>query len=227
MSARLSSSAATRRGFSVVEAIVCVGVLLLLIGILVPSLAKSRDSARMTRDLAIVRTCTTLLHAYCTESKGLFPAVGSDMHAPSNWWRAVVSDDGASKVDPVGVRETGAVRLVMSACFVVSPDLMEPGQTLHIDLVPIQAMTDASVVFPNQKGAFYMQPRLESGREVYWNMVPAEYARPGPISFFDGAGTIARWPDFDVRPAYFEYWVGMPVYATWHGVRGRDTRRTN
>jgi len=56
-------------------------------------------------------------------------------------------------------------------------------------------------------------------------MVPAEYARAGPVSFLDGAAIVARWPDFEVNPAFFEYWVGMPVYATWHGAQGRDVLR--
>jgi hypothetical protein len=226
---RETNGCATRgRAFTLIEAVICLGVIMLLVGLVVPALAKARESARMTRDLAVMRTCVTLLHSYCTESKGLFPLVGNDMLAISNWWRAVGPQPGvadASLIDPVGVREFGAVRAIMSACFVVRPEDMEPGNTVHIDLVQVRAMTDASVVSPASKGTLYMQSRMVSGRHTYWAITPAEYASQGPIAFLDGSATVGRWPDFVVEPPYFEHWVGWPVLATWHGVRGRDVRR--
>lgn len=213
-------------GFTLVEMILSAGVVMVLVGLCVPALARSRENARMARDLALMRQCGVLLQGYCTDSRGVFPIYGSGTWSVYEWWKAVGPISGissAAALDPSGVREVGEVRAYMSACLVVDPDLMTPGNTVHIDLVSATPIRDAQVAYPALKGTLFMQTRLALGQIRHWAWTPE--APQAPITFMDGSAQVARWTDFDIEPAFFEHWVGGPVYSTWGGVRGRDVRR--
>lgn len=99
---------------------------------------------------------------------------------------------------------------------------MVPGSTLPIDETPVRAMKDSETLFPAEKGSFYMQNRYVMGRHERWIALPS--APLAPLTFLDGSAFVARWTDFDITPQYFEFWVGQPVYSTWSGIRGRDSR---
>jgi len=145
------------RGFTLMEAVICAGIVMLLVGLCVPAIAKSRESARMTRDLALMRQCGALLQAYCTDYKGVFPYVGNGIRSVTDWWEALGPSgaiDSQMAFDPVGVRERGQHRVYMSACLVVDPPIMMPGMVLPIDLTPTRGISDSQVVFPANKGTF-------------------------------------------------------------------------
>src|SRR5690606_25319296 len=62
-----------RRGFTLVEALVVVGILALLLGVLLPTLGHSRAKARQIRCLSNLRQMASAASAYAAASRGRLP----------------------------------------------------------------------------------------------------------------------------------------------------------
>ncbi|MGF1634382.1 MAG: type II secretion system protein [Phycisphaerae bacterium] len=62
-----------RSGFTLVELLVVIGIIALLISILLPTLAKARESANEVKCLANLRTIGQALHTYAAEYKDSLP----------------------------------------------------------------------------------------------------------------------------------------------------------
>lgn len=82
-----------RRGFTLIELLVVIAVIATLIGILLPSLAGSRESARTTKCAANIHSLAQGLHLYAVDHRDAFP----------HWsaWQ-VYQGDGSSNEDTPG-----------------------------------------------------------------------------------------------------------------------------
>ena len=72
-----------RRGFTLVEVLVAVGVISVLVGLLIPVIGNVRESARRTVELSHLRQLTAACILYAQESDGLLP-VGQMVNSTSN-----------------------------------------------------------------------------------------------------------------------------------------------
>lgn len=63
----------SKRGFTLVELLVVIGIIALLIGILLPSLLRARRAAKDTLCASNMRQITIALMIYCNQSRGDFP----------------------------------------------------------------------------------------------------------------------------------------------------------
>lgn len=74
-----------RRGFSLIELLVTLAVVAVLVGVLMPTLARARDASRATVCLANLRSMAVIFRAYADDHRGFSPALGQPYAAPPNW----------------------------------------------------------------------------------------------------------------------------------------------
>src|ERR1700743_3021750 len=85
------------RGFSLIEFLVVIGIIVILISIFLPYVVKARESDHRARCAENLRTLMASLRAYASGNKGVFPRVTYDpAHNPNGY----VPYPGASAPDP-------------------------------------------------------------------------------------------------------------------------------
>ncbi len=95
-----------RKGFTLVELLVVIGIIALLISVLLPALNKAREAANTTKCLANLRQCGMALNMYVNEYKGWFPYCARD-----NTWKPWAAQFfGAPNPGAVGTQTGDAQR---------------------------------------------------------------------------------------------------------------------
>ena len=103
-----SSASRARRGFTLVELLVVIGIIAVLVGILLPSLSKARQAAARTKCLSNIRQLATGMVMYTQENKGSFPFLAGGGSRPEDWiyWNTRV-DPSDNQPESTHVAEHG------------------------------------------------------------------------------------------------------------------------
>ncbi len=75
-----------RKGFTLIELLVVVAIIVVLIAVLLPSLAKARKQAMVTKCAANLRAVGMAIQVYANENQDRIPYVGDDRTQPWNGW---------------------------------------------------------------------------------------------------------------------------------------------
>jgi prepilin-type N-terminal cleavage/methylation domain-containing protein len=91
------------RAFTLVELIIVIGIVLILIGLALPSLGRTREMTKELRDLSQLRNASTLVVQYTTDQAGVFP-VASDLpiEAAQRWFQPLIDTGLLSRYEDLG-----------------------------------------------------------------------------------------------------------------------------
>ncbi len=210
-----------------IELIVVIGAIMVILGLLLPSLGKSRKAAENIVGLAGIRSNATLIQAYCAENAGVFPIAMQLPWGCSQFWAMPLRVAGfiAREEDTwIGSGdESKRVPCSMSAAAAMSPQQMVRGQTLPMNSVRSVPITMARVAFPSHKGLLNIAGSRMNPPQQPWC---CGHQIVAPVAFFDGSAGEYAWQDFlEDGVLQIQDNVGIPVYSTWGGVLGRDRFR--
>lgn len=149
------SAFAARSGFTLLELLVVVAVVLVLAGLLFPVASSMQDSAKDSKCLSNLRSIVTAAHAYANENNGFFPkAFDRNQPGALQFWHAQLLpylDDGNSEGSEVFLCPHNEVKVTASryACtYSVHPGLMPQNPPLQwfVGPLPRQAVPRPSQI---------------------------------------------------------------------------------
>lgn len=216
-----------RAGFSLVELLLCLGVLMILLGLVLPMMSGARERAIEARMLGTMKSNGALISMYAHDHDMLFPndsqMVGKAVLDWPSPLKAAGLIDGDADVDPDGVRRHRVQRVSMTAAAVCLPDRMVPGATLPLDMSVATTMRLSQVRHPAAKGVLVQYVQVRGDTHELWST--RFHRGPSlPVTFADGSVISARSREFALEFDFYEDWVGHPVLSTWRGVYGVDQR---
>lgn len=214
--------------FSLVELVVCLGIIMILIGLMIPSLAGVFSRSRLTREMVILRQHAIAIDAYASDSAGVYPlASDNPWYSADAWWKPLIEAGhyrSVSDVDPVSQPLGPRTSYIMSLAMVYDYSKMRPGETVPMGEAFAAPVRQDLVLFPSAKGLIFRyydkSPEPSEGGIQFCCVVPWQF----PVALAaDGAALSGTYLDFNGGlPPYVENQIGMPVYSTWFGCRGRD-----
>lgn len=213
------------RGFTLIELVVVLAILMIVIGLLLPALGGAMHAARLARSSAALKQCSDLVFLYANDNRETYPLAHEHMYtASARWYDALIAGDyvaNEQEVDPRGVQRDGEVRYALSMCLVYDYRLMRPGSTVPISQSRSSPVKLSEVLFPSQKGAMWQWWINFGPVETYWCCL--EWRPVGPVGMADGSVIAAEYTDFRMDfPPEGPSQMGFPVQSTWEGCRGRD-----
>lgn len=97
------------RAFTLIELLVVIAIIAVLVSLLLPALAKARETGRAARCLSNHRQIYFICRAYADENKGNGPALGEPYAAPPNWALVVQHYAGRDGLSPDDLYSSASV----------------------------------------------------------------------------------------------------------------------
>ncbi len=220
------------RAFSLIELVIVIGIVMILIGLMAPTLGRAMSQAKLTRDVSLVRQHAATIAMYAGDYKDAHPypydLTGHLYRVAGDWALPMIESghfESVAEVDP-DTLDGRLFSYMMSIAMVFDANLMRPGQVPPLAAQRAAPTRVHHVLFPSSKGLTFRQHDGVSlglgGINGFCCAASPPHWR-APVSFSDGSATSGTLLDFlGVSTLYMEDSIGGPVYSTWFGVRGRD-----
>ncbi|MCL4222378.1 MAG: prepilin-type N-terminal cleavage/methylation domain-containing protein [Phycisphaerales bacterium] len=233
MGPRAAQAPGCGRGFTLIELVVCIGIIMILIGLIAPSLGRAMSRAKLIRDVGTVRQQAMLISMYAADFEDTYPLaddrLGHLFSAAGNWGVPLIESghaDSVAQLDP-DVDRGLEPSFLLSIAMVFDANQMRPGHVPPVGQQRPRAVRTHQVLFPSSKALTFRlwdgQPNETFGGINVFCCAAAFVDWPTPVSFADGSAASGTMREFlDGDSLYMEHDIGAPVYSTWFGIRGRD-----
>lgn len=218
-----------RRGFSLIELLVSIGIVLILLGLLTPTLSRARSSASQLAQLKSIQQGADLIAMFTEGNRGNYPLHGDNQFAAtSRWYEPLLIAgllDAPGQLDPKSAAMGLRVPFAMSASMCSDANYYTPDSPPYPDESerPVAPVRTDQVVFPSSKGLL-LTHRVGypvDGYHAPWCCL--DLSLKAPVAFADGSAESLAVNDFPMNPPMrLQEIAGVPVYTTWFGIRARD-----
>lgn len=221
--------------FTIIELYVALGIMMILLGMILPALGGAYSTAKLSRDMIRLRDNSTMVALYTQDHQDIypFPNIDSDPRTVALRWGMPMVAGGYFKniteIDDRSDEHGIGYSIYMSAAMVYDWKLMRPGHTVTLDEAVPVPVRSSSVTFPSLKGLLFR------GENRYHDTlngrpIPDDYYAyccvdlwEFPVANADTSIIKGHWKFFNGgRPLHEENEMGTPVMTTWFGVKGQD-----
>ncbi len=219
-----------RAGFTIVELMVVLGIMMVLLGLLLPSLGGALSAAKLSKEMIRLRDHATMITVYCGDYNDTYPFIGgTPLTAGQYWARAMLAGEYYASLPELDERSDHighGYSTLMSAAMTYDWRLMRPGHTVPHEqarAIPVKA---AAVEFPSLKGLVFRgenEPTPPSLPAAGYHGYCCGELWEFPVANADASLVVGHWKFFNGnRPLHEENLMGIPVMTTWLGIRGID-----
>jgi prepilin-type N-terminal cleavage/methylation domain-containing protein/prepilin-type processing-associated H-X9-DG protein len=208
-----------RRGFTLVELLVVIGIIAVLISVLLPTLSKARESAKRAQCLSNLRTIGQTMWLYANENKDQIPLGTIKSRYQEAYWLRL-----NNRFPTWGVLYQAKLMKAPAAFYCPSAD--DPFHMYNGDQNAWKPETN------NVRGGYYLRPMAQDGTPIIWRDTGSTVANPPapPVANDDMSATAPAqfvWSPYPKLSKFRGRAISADIFATPHRVKWRHVKGIN